>query len=186
MILFAYRLPGDLELGRDELLQRGFPAAFLTDRSGPQALRVAFSQDNATNWKLTGKARQFRLFDELGRMAAEVGFVSGSDMPSVAWQEGWVPANPGLDPDSLATVRQQVVEKWNRFIHERVQYYLNHIDRQNIQRSLDRWLSTETNSRPEIIPSLHTCPDLFEPVLAKAYTVLPEADWKFWRIGDTK
>ena len=182
-ILYAYRLPGHIELKRDEMLERGFPDRYVTSRSGSQALRLAFSKDNTTPWRLTGKKRHWRLFDEAGQLACEISFEHAKSKPVLHWCESWCPVGTsGLDAHTTNTVRLSTSSKWSAFIEERVSHYLETVDRQNIQRSLERWLKAECNAQDEIIPSLHTIDTAFEPVLAAAYQALPEADWKFWRL----
>lgn len=183
-ILYAYRLPGDLILPREELISRGVPPAHLTLRSGPQALQMAFSHDNRSEWSLTGKGRNWRLHDPDGVMAASISFAPGSDTPRVQFREDWQEYKgfPMLDEADKASVRSGIIDTWQQWIQERIDYHRAHIDRQNIQRSFERWL-TGAGAKDEIIPSLKSIPAEQEHILARASTALPEAEWAFWRVN---
>ena len=121
-------------------------------------------------------------------MAASISFAPGSDLPRVEFREDWweyYSHKMGwniLDPNTLQARWFETAGAWNKWILERVQYYLGVVDRQNIQRSFERWLS-DAGAKDECIPSLKTIPASAEPVLARASAALPEATWNFWRLA---
>lgn len=191
MILYAYQIHGELNLSREELVKRGFPACHLTDRSGAGALRCACSEmDPRGGWQLKGSASKgFWLCDPLGKQAALFEFDDPYAPPVLNWIDAWwneYMVNQGwhrlnLTPQQVGDRMREVTAPIQNLIRERVQFHLDHLDKRSIRHSIDRWLQ-EAGAKSEICPGLWSIPDSGSLLLTAARGVLPEAEWKQWSV----
>lgn len=190
-LMLAYRFPGDLALPRSEVLRRGIPEHLVLERTGPNALKLAFSQDNKTPWALSGTAsRGYHLHDPSGVQAASFWFADDYSLPTLHWETWWLDQwcrergfEGQITPQQMAEIKRDVTDRWDTFLRERVQFHLDNVDRLHLRKALDSYLETYAGAEPvSAVPGLRICPWEQAPIVWQQYYAWPELEWVFWQL----